>query len=96
MHHEAKANILGDLAKMIWEAYPDEDIEDGTVRQATGACGWYGHVMRIRVRCWLDDGARYFAVDAPVERLSTAERLFDEVRHAIAVDGPGWIAKGGK
>ncbi len=86
-----KATMLGKLARLLWEAYPDEDIEVGTTRSRVSAGIWDGREMTIRVRCWIEEG-RYFAMDLQVERGATPEGLFDEARYAIVEDGPGWVA----
>lgn len=86
-----KATMLGELARLIWEAYPDEDIEVGAIRRPATAGLGDGRVMTIRVRCHTEEN-RYFAMDLPVDRYATPERMFDTAREAILDDGPGWVA----
>ena len=88
-----RAAMLGKVAQLLWEAYPDESIEVGAIRTPvpTGPGVWFGRVMTIRVRCLIDDD-RYFAMDLHVDRGATPEGLFDMAREAIADDGPGWTA----
>ena len=83
-----KAAILGELARLLWEAYPDQEIDVGTGRKSGD--GWGGRVMTIRVRCWIEDDDRYFALDLPVEHDATAAGLFDQASYIILDDGPGW------
>jgi hypothetical protein len=92
MDATGKAELLGGLAKLLWEAYPYFDIDVGTVRKP--GTMWGGRIMTIRIRCWdVDDDDRYFAMDIPVEHGATVDALFHRARYTILDDGPGWIAE---